>query len=333
MKSLQEYIIDDKFENYLFNDLKSFLVYNDLYSGIIEESLELFTNYQTILDIILNDIKKLPKNFEEKQIKISINSTQDYPKNVHIDLFHRQEGISGAFNKAIKNGDIYIDLNLGENFRMKWNKIKIIILHELMHGYHEFIRITNNQPSIFDEYTREYKVAIKNLHKQPNYLIKYFAFLKYFFHKEELESYLATLELLFIQIIDKIKPSFEDLKFDKIKKLIKEEDIWKIYFNFVKFVLNIDNIEDKELEHAYAEICETSEDETKRINDRIQYLKKLSKGEITIEPSKDKISLKSAEEIRKECKDAWKNFEKEFNSVFLEVFNENIPLNNDKKFY
>ncbi|MCH5167576.1 MAG: hypothetical protein J1F35_06735 [Erysipelotrichales bacterium] len=332
MKSLQEYIIDDKFENYLFDNLKTFLIYNDLYSGIIEESLELFANYQTILDIILNDIKKLHKNFEEKQIKISINSSQDYPKNVYINLFHRKEGISGAFNKALKNGDVYIDLNLGENFRIKWNRIKIMILHELMHGYHEFVRISNNQPSIFDEYTKEYKIATKNLHKQSNYLIRYFAFLKYFFNKEEIESYLATLELLFIQIIDKIKPSFEDLKFDNIKKLIKEEDVWRTYFSFGKFVLNIDNIDDKELEQSYAEICETIEDKDKRIKDRIEYLKKLSKGEITIEPSKDKISPKSAEEIRKECKDAWKDFEREFNSVFLEVFNENIRLSNINKF-
>ena len=44
MRSLQEYVIDDKFEGYLFDNLKTFLIYNDLYSGIIEESLVLFAN-------------------------------------------------------------------------------------------------------------------------------------------------------------------------------------------------------------------------------------------------------------------------------------------------
>lgn len=329
MKSILEYVVDDKFENYLFDRLESFITLNENYLQINEAQLNLFDNYKEILDIILKDIKKIPQNFEEKQIKISINSVQEYPKNIFIDVKHIREGIRGAFYNCTKNGDVSLNLYFGEGFRMQWNKIRIMILHELMHGYQEYIRISNNQPSIFDEYTREYCNATMNLSKEmsKSYIVRYIAFLKYFFNDKEKEAYFATLELKFLDIIDEIKPSFFNIKFDKIKNLIKQDDIWQLYFNFGKFTLNIDNIDDEELEDSYAEICETIEDERKRRNNHIDYLKRVSKGEQLVKPSNKKISPKKADEIRKECKEAWKEFVMEFDSKFLEVFMENVPQN------
>lgn len=329
MKSILEYVVDDKFENYLLDRLESFIILNENYLQINEAQLNLFDNYKEILDIILKDIKKIPQNFEEKQIKISINSVQEYPKNIFIDVKRIKEGIRGAFYNCTKNGDVSLNLYFGEGFRMQWNKIRITILHELMHGYQEYIRISNNQPSIFDEYTREYRNATMNLSKEmsKSYIVRYIAFLKYFFNDKEKEAYFATLELKFLDIINKIKPSFSNIKFDKIKNLIKQDDIWQLYFNFGKFTLNIDNIDDEELEDSYAEICETIEDERKRRNNHIDYLKRVSKGEQLVKPSNKKISPKKADEIRKECKEAWKEFVMEFDSKFLEVFMENVPQN------
>lgn len=81
MKSISEYIIDSQFENYLFNNLRTLLYFDE---DLIEESLELFANYKIILDICLKDIQKLSKDFKEQQIKVSINSVQEYPKNIFL---------------------------------------------------------------------------------------------------------------------------------------------------------------------------------------------------------------------------------------------------------
>lgn len=329
MRTLLETVIDNKFENYLFERLESFLTLNENYLMINESKLKLFDNYKEILNIILKDIKKLPKDFEDKQLRISINAMQEYPKTIFLNVKRVHEGVRGAFASCTKTGDVVLYLYLGEGFRIQWNRIRIMILHELVHGFQEYTRIANNQPSIFAEYTREYYNATKNLSKETSksYIVRYIAFLKYFFNDKEKEAYFATLELKFLDIINELKPSYSDIKFDKIKKLIKASDIWPTYFNFGKFVANIDNLDDDDLELAYAEICETSEDERKRIQADVEYYKKKQRRENATKPSSRKISPKNASEIRKECKDAWKEFEMEFDSIFLDVFDENISYN------
>lgn len=306
MKSILEHIVDDKFEKYLMEDLRLLLDcslsnFDHFFEGFnyprIFESIELFDNHEIILNIISNELHKVPNDFENgKQIIVKINAVQKYPKKVYFKLYNTKDGYSAACDYVNKNGEVFIELVVDNTFKYNFNRIRILILHELIHGYEEFIRISNDKESIFDEITQEYKNAFKKL-KSDDFVEKYIAYLKYFFDDREKATYQLQLETEIEDIFDRIKPSYRNLKFDKILSILKQEYIWKRYFEFGKFVLFIDEIPDDVLIDKYKNITE-----------------------------KDK----TPEEIRKECKDKWKEFKSEFDIKFIEAYDK--ALTNNSKY-
>lgn len=335
MKNISEYIVDSDFEQYLINDIEQLLLCNYIDSDFIFEDLEypknIFQNYKIILDIIMGYIKKINKNFKNNDIiKIPINSVQDYPKKIEIQLYHNEnrkeykDFCSGTIT-GFKNNIVYIDLKLGENFRYCFQQIRMIILHELLHGYEDYIRKNEGLPSIFDEFIQGYSKS-KNHINDDEYIVKYISILKYFFNEHEQFAYMGTLEEKLENILNRIKPNYSKLKYKDVIKELQKEYVWKQYFNFGKFTANIDNISDNDLEDAYTFICEIPEEAAKRDKERYELFKKY-KLEGKIPPKREKYIEKSATEIRKECKEKWLDFKSEFDCTFVDLFNKALTKN------
>lgn len=306
MRTIQECIIDEKLENYLLDDLRLLITtqarafsnnINPVFESYKLPSLFIcegfFDNYDLILKEIFKQIRKIPKDFNTNKIlTIKINSVQDYPKTIYIKLIedNYNEHSSATLDDSTKSGNVYINLNLTKNFRWEFQSLEVLILHELLHGYENFIRLSNGKSNIFDDLTKEYENARISI-KDNNWLIKHISILAYFFNDHELFAYIKTLKLKITQILDKIKPSYKDLKYEKILNELKNEYVWKQYFNFGKFVAFIDNISDEDLEIAYEHIYDDN---------------------------------KSANDIRKIAKKKWKEFNSQFNSEFLNILNQKL---------
>ena len=181
------------------------------------------------------------------------------------------------------------------------------------------LSLTEDIPKDIDKKDREYL-----------FVLKYIGIAKYFFNKHEIFGYINTLEYKLKTILKDAKPNYRDIKYEYIINLLKKENVWKNYFNFGKFILYIDNIDDELLEKCYTYICEQKEDVIKFDNEQFKLMKKAMQEGLTYK--REKYKVKSAKEIRKECKDIWNRFKIEFDAEFMSIYTETI-LQNDKRIF
>ena len=352
MISFREYLIDNKLEQYLFDDIEllvscllsttnSFL-YESYKFPLIFESKNIFQNYEYIIDKITNEIlKAASKGFNnEDEFNIPIKMVQDYPKNVNVSLMH-SKSIRGSFNK-IDGSESYITIELCDDLTFRHNEIKSIVLHELLHGYEEFLRKSNNMQSIFHDFGDEYHRAFNNLVYPKNvslserdaqrlFVLKYIAICKYFYNEHEIFAYCGMLEHVLKDILKQVKPNYKDLKYDDAIELLRKKYVWKNYFDFGKFVAYIDKIDDNILEDAYTYICKNKETIVKLNKERFELVKKY-KDDFQHLPKKERYIEKSANEIRQECKNVWKKFKSQFDIDFAKVYTD-VVIDSDKRIF
>lgn len=356
MKSLVEFILDngtDKFENYLIEDLKllNICYANTFGNGItplyenyklphIFESKNIFQNYKFIVGKINSEILKKSKNFNDgDKIDVEFKLVQEYPKNIKITLYHSPgNSVGGSFSK-LENNIIYLDVELPENTsKYHRNELGAIVLHELLHGYEEYIRNDKGLPSIFDELKDDYYNGFRNLNFPRNILdkmskedkeysvcVKNIAISRYFYNKHEIFAYIGILEYKLKNILKNLKPNYNNFKYEDAINELKKEYVWKNYLDFGKFVLYIDKIDDSLLEEAYTFICEQKDKVIKFYKEQFEIQKEfLTKG-LKYKPLKYKE--KPANEIRKECKDIWIKFKSKFDIEFVKVYNKCMQEN------
>ena len=351
---------EDKFEKYLLEDLillyacyantfgnEIIPVFESYKLPTIFESENIFQNYEFIIGKITSEILKKSKNFsDENKIDIEFKLVQQYPKKINVTLYHSNGNYVRGYFTELNDNIVYLDIELFEDASKYYvNELKAIILHELLHGYEEFIRQNKNLPSIFDELKNDssYKRAVNNLNfprkdlelmsekdKEWWMCIKNISIAKYFYNEHEIFAYMGTLEYKLKNILKRIKPNYTKIKYNDIVKELKNEYVWKNYLDFGKFILYINNIEDDILEDAYTYICEQKDKAIEFTKEQFKIKKELlSKG---LEYKMQKYKEKSANEIRKECKDVWFRFKSEFDIGFVKIYNKFIQ-ENDKRIF
>ena len=307
MKTIREWIADERLENYLLDDLRLLLTIqarswsnnvNPIFESYSFPSIficeNFFDNYELILKEIFKHIRKIPKEFSTNKIlTINIKSVQDYPKIIYIKLINDiyNDASSATLEDSTSRGNVYIKLNLAKDFRWQFQSLEVLILHELLHGYENFLRLSKGESSIFNDLTKEYENARIGINDMNNWLAKHISIMGYFFNEHELFAYINTLRLKITQILNAVKPSYKDLKYEKILNELKKEYVWKQYFNFGKFAAFVDNISDEDLEKAYERIYDDN---------------------------------KSADDIRKTIDTKWKEFNSQFNAEFLKVLDNKL---------
>ena len=301
MKSLSQFIVEDKFDNYILNDYENlYKCYTNLVFNFIYEELSQLDNFKEIFTLVYKFIKKnIKDNFDNnQQYTINVSKANGFFKYVILKLIH-DKGLYASYDKSISNGEkIYIELHLPNNWEELTFNIGGLFMHELLHAYEDIQRKQNNKPSIFDEIGLEYRNAMFNIN-HPNENVKQFAVLKYFFNPKERRAYISTLELDIDKVVKNSKASIVNFKPSEILQKLKKDTIWKKYFEFGKFVASINNIEDKDLVNAYYHI------------------------------TKEK---KSVNEIKEESKNIFEKFNKKFSVVFLKVLGKYIQQNLENKY-
>ena len=326
MKNLSEYIIESKIENYLLDDLitsincrlscNPFRYFNE-----IHESLGNFLNCKNVVneisDWLLKNINELDiENIKDKTINIDVSKCDTWCKNVEIILNGTTEKYSGGTLYADKNGNVKIHLELNKYFKIEIDDIEGMILHELIHGYEEYNRKLNDKVSLFSELSDEYYNA-KDKIKRRSEDIQNLAVMKYFFNPKERNANFGALEKDIKNLIDKLDPKRERINLNNIRKELKESEVWKRYFDFEKFLLDINKYSDKSLESAYYDAV-TDEDKAKQ--DLENHINKIKSGE----SDKDFKKIKSAKEIRKEAENVWNIFNRKFNQLFSKIYCKHI---------
>lgn len=331
MKNLNEYILDEELEQYLLEDLRMLMLclqktsLDDFYfetkqTSHIFESLSQLDNFDKLYQLFRKFFQKLPNNFEEKEYKINVGSAHTFCKEIKIILKKSNEGNSAKYIKHSEDFSIiYIELNTKDHQKNYYStSLCGLILHELLHAYEDKCRISSGEDSIFSEFTNKYDAGFENI-KRKDFVIKNLGVLNYFMNDKERRAYLSTIELDILEVIQRIKPKFSDMKSDKVLRKLKQTGTWKTYFNFGKFVMFIDKIDDNTLEKSYYFASKTAEEQSIDLKKRIAALK-------NNEELPQNFFIKSANEIRKECKIVWNKFQKKFNSVFAKVYNEVVKI-------
>lgn len=327
MKTISEYILEEKFKKYLLSDLKQLIECFNEDNLYFENRNGKFKNYENAVEVVFDSILKLSEKFKEEKFTISIKDC--YCKTVTVLPKHTKlPYVVGGFESCDKLGNVEIEIKLPKNFKRYSEKIKGLILHELLHAYEEYNRMVDGQNSIFQEFTDEYKIAAQKANYKGDKTIKNLITLKYFLNYHERRAYFTELEECVIDIIEKIKPTMDDLKIDKIFDELCQKDLWKRYFDFGEFVVNIDNIDKSELEDTYTIVYELPEIKSARLKERIRLVKKYQ-SENKIPPKEERVIIKSASEIIRESKRTWKNFKREFDYLFVNLLKDltNLPYN------
>ena len=335
MQSLKDFIyeseIDNSFENILLEDLGILILclqkttldnffFESKHVSNIFESLSQLDNFKEVYKLLRIFWQKLPNDFEEKEYTIDLRKAKTICNEIKLDLKKSDEGNTAKYNKLSADYSmIYIEVRTKDHRKNSYNtSLCGLILHELLHAYEDICRKKKNKPSIYDEFTNKYDAGFANL-KNKDFVVKNLAVLNYFLNPKERRAYLSTIELDILEVIKEIRPTFSDMRTDKVLKRLQQTGIWKTYFNFGKFVMFIDKIDDKILERAYYNASKTTEEKNKDIDKRIAELKTKTKVSNT-------FFIKSSKEIREECKKTWNKFNTKFNSVFVKVYNEVVSI-------
>lgn len=307
MKTLNEYILENSYENYLLEQLcchcslefkftngkgldPRFVFYKSIY-----ESLGKFNNSGKVVKHI---IKELTNNFISQKIDCkNYNVFFDY---IDIEINNEHNG-NGSYMKY-KDHIIYMKLySLDvEEFIKNIDDYEKLFLHELLHGFEDYNRITSGKDSIFDLIGNEYTNSFKNLNNS-NDLKMYLSRCKYFLNPQERNAYFSSLESSIKKLLKSGNYYLDKFDFNKFKEDLKHTDIWKIYFDLFIF---------------------------------IEKLKTLSQYKETIEITYNQLfeDNKSFKNIIKELQNKWRKFNSKFNQLVPKILCDNLQIKESREF-
>lgn len=348
MKTLQEFVVDNEFENFLIEDILVFLdCYNKaknpnsfkVYESYIFEEMTQLNNFYKIWEIIINYIEKeiphniLPEQFEkDSKFIIDVSKTNSFCNKIELTINLDDNKLETGYTKISNDGNIVsMDLTLPFGFSSYQFEIGCLIMHELLHAYEDYSRKTKGKPSIFDEWSKKYLNAKNNINSR-NENVKQLATLEYMLNPKERNAYISTLELDIEKLVKKEKINPKNFRPSEILDKLKNDktSIWKRYFDFGKFVVNINNIPNNELEEAYWKTIISLEEQSKQNKERLELLRKFHNGEIENLPQKE-FQMK-AKEIRNKCKNVWHKFNQKFERTFLKIYMKYLQKQYENKY-
>lgn len=296
MRSIKEILVDESYNRYLLDDLALWvqcywncgsvpLVEN--YMPLIFESKGYFDNCGKAVNRIYNEIKSSSEN----KLSIDCKDLNVFFEIANIEILsHKSSGIVGQYASCTQT-EVSIEILLNKNNDDCYKNLEYTLLHELIHAYEDWNRITNKRPSIFTEYNREYKMAFTAMQREDKEFIEHkLASCKYLLNSKERNAYLGTLEKTLKNVIKDVNPKWINLKFDEVLDKIKDEYIWKEYFELNKFILTFDEYDKNYIRKKYNNLyCLIS-------------------------------NKKSYSEIKKEIMSQWKIFKAKFEQLFAKIY-------------
>ena len=290
MKTISSYILEDELLNNVYlHVLLEFKFNHDLYP-IMFESLGKFDNANNVIRHILN---ALEENLESQTIDCSEDKV--YFKFIDIKLNHGACNY-GAYIKY-ENETVYIELGCKDKEYLHDNidKYANTLVHELLHGYEDYNRITNNKSSMFLNLDDKYKNSFNNLNSYRD-LERYMARCNYFLNSQERNAYLSQLENDIESLFKNDNIDIENFKYSYFKDKLKNSGIWKKYFELAEFVNFIYNSKLNDDQKSVVEkTWKTLYDEDKHFSD-----------------------------IRKEIYTKWNKFERKFEQLVPKIICKHI---------
>lgn len=296
MKSLNDYIIENKLEENILNRLYfhtcvEFKLNNNLYPYVLE-SLGKFDNAGKVIKHIIDTLKT---NFESQEIDCTNDNV--YFKYINIKL--NTNGIGYGSYLKLKDNTVYLEIGANkEYFNENIDKYIKIIVHELLHGYEDYNRIKNTGQGIFAYLNDKYKNSFANLNSQNNVKM-WLSRCNYFLNNQERNAYLSQLETDIELLFKNEHITIEDFSYTKFKDKLKNTNIWKEYFKLSIFILRLKNSQFSNEQKKYVEnIWEQLYSEKKTFN-----------------------------QINKELYSNWEKFEKKFEQLVPKIICKYIDTN------
>jgi hypothetical protein len=312
MKTLKEHIFKNttsynNYENYLLEKLcchcslefkfingkgldPRFNYYNSIY-----ESLGKFDNAGKVIEHICNELKN---NFKTQQIDCRNDNVFFNYINIEINNEHN---VNMSYIKY-KDNIIFIELyslNINE-FIENIDEYEKLFLHELLHGYEDYNRITSGKDSIFNLIGNEYDNAFKNLNNS-NDLKMYLSRCKYFLNPQERNAYFTSLETSIKKLLKSGNYYLDKFDFNKFKKDLKHTDIWTIYFDLFIFIEKLKTL------NQYKDIIKRTYNQLFEDN-------------------------KSFKDIYKELQNKWRKFNSKFNQLVPKILCNNLQIKESREF-
>ena len=296
MKTINEYIIENKLEEDILNRLYfhtciEFKLDHNLYPYIVE-SLGKFDNAGKVVKHIIDTLKD---NFESQVIDCTNDNV--YFKYINIKLNTSENGY-GVYLE-LKNNTLYLELGATkEYFNENIDNYVKTIVHELLHGYEDYNRIKNTGQGIFAYYNDKYKNSFNNINSL-NDIKLWLSRCNYFLNDQERNAYLSQLENDIESIFNNDHITIEDFNYTTFKDKLKNTSIWKIYFKLSMFILKLKNtVWSKEQKKYVENIWEQLYNEKKTFN-----------------------------QINKELYNNWEKFEKKFEQLVPKIICRYIETN------
>lgn len=326
MKSLKEYIVDDRLNKYIIDELIfSIECLLHFYSpDLVLESHGRFANYDLVIKRIAERIVKEIDNssLEEcagKSYEIDCRDCEAYCKyvNVTIEKNGNVKDCGAVFVKK-ENDIISLILELNPYWSLELIALEGAILHELIHAYEDNEKMKENLPSIFDEFSEDYFNSKEHINIEID-PITAMVTLKYYLDPHERNAFFGALEKDIERVIKDIKPGKYVPKLSEIKNELQKLTSWRRYFEFCKFALDLKSYSDKSLEKAYYKVVISKDTQKENIRKSIEDFKVGKKS--------DYDYVKSASEIRKEIKAKYIKFVRKFNQLFPKVYADYLEKN------
>ena len=305
MKPFSEYI-KNTFSDYLEECLKFHISveykfhypFNNtqLYESLIIESLGRFDNCDDVAEFICHKIfidENIKTNYKYDLTKYNV-----FFKYLIIDEYKETSKSSTAVFNDLSNDTVHINLYINKNDNVGL-KIENLIIHELLHAYETYNRMTHNDKLLYDQY------YFNSYYKRNSFfeISRFLAKCGYFFNSHEQNAYFSGMYNNIKQIIIKNNITRKNFNYDKIINEIKKDSIWKEYFNAGTFIMKIIN---DEFTH-------------KEMNEIIKTYKLIANKNI------------SEKELKKELNKKWKKFYSKFNQLVPNIICDIICNNENTK--
>lgn len=319
MRTLKEYIIDDKLKRHLFNELELAIECMMYFytADSIREDQGRFKNYDLVVRKIAERVTKEidDSSLEEcdgKNYDVDCKDCNAYCKtvNVTIETNENTKDCGASFYK-VENDTIFMKLILNPYWELEIIPIEGAILHELLHAYENNEKLLAGKPSIFDELSKEYDNAREHIATEID-PITAMTTLKYYLDPHERNAFFGALEKDIERVIKDVDPKKYNIKISDVKERLQKLTSWRRYFEFNRFVHELDSYSDRLLEKSYYKATTSEETQRAHIDDN---MKRRRAGE----PSVRYDYVKSASEIRKEVKKKHKKFNRKFNQLFPKI--------------
>ena len=325
MKNITDYILESNYrtyykayEQYLLDEIhvalccfqKTDIGFCPYYSPQIFEYYN-FNNCGNVLKAIIEYIESLGKDIFKHPWSLDCKKYEVFFDKLQISFikdnkmhgeYVKSKGLEttlgGYVKSKSKKKSVYIklfllDKNIDEYSLKELQMLYYTIIHELCHAYNDYLLFLGGKQSIRvlmkGKYAQEYKSAIKWLQmiRNDKDYKKGLARCKYYLDEAEKFAYLGTVKETVKNVFNKIKPTYEDLKFDEILDLFKDEYVWSEYMHINMFIDSLDELDKDKLVFSY----------------KILFHKDIGTNELI-----------------EELKEKWDSFRKEFINEFIEAY-------------